>query len=76
MEEISSLTFEAAMERLKKLLEKMESAQLALDEAVAAYEESTALKKHCEAKLKQAQLRVEKIMNNDAAQSESFDEKE
>ena len=74
MKDVKDMSFEEAMDLLKKLLEKMETAQLPLEEAVAAYEQSTVLKKHCEEKLKQAQLRVEKIIGNDAAQTEPLDD--
>lgn len=74
MKDIKDMSFEEAMDILKQLLEKMETAQLPLEEAVDAYERSTALKKHCEEKLKQAQLRVEKIMNNNGSQAEPLDD--
>jgi exodeoxyribonuclease VII small subunit len=40
----------------------LESGAARLDEAISAYERGAALKGHCEAKLHEAQVRVEKIV--------------
>ena len=40
----------------------MESGQAPLERSIAIYERGAALKAHCEARLKAAQLRVEKIV--------------
>ena len=70
---VKTMSFEEAMDALKSILEKMETAQLPLGEAVSAYEYSVLLKKHCEEKLKQAQLRVEKVTDKTTLQTEPFD---
>ena len=74
MKPIAEMSFEEALESLNKLLEEMEQAQLPLDDAVAAYERSAALRKHCQEKLKTAQMRVEKVLQNDERNVERFDE--
>jgi exodeoxyribonuclease VII small subunit len=41
---------------------RLEEGSSKLDEAIAAYERGVALKRHCEAKLQEAQSKVEKIV--------------
>lgn len=59
--EPSSLTFEAALAELETIVQKLERGQLSLEESIAAYERGTRLRQHCAAKLRDAQLRVEKL---------------
>jgi exodeoxyribonuclease VII small subunit len=58
----ADLTFEAALTRLESLVQRLESGQAPLEEAVALYEEGARLKALCEERLKAAQLRVEKVV--------------
>ena len=53
--------FEQALAELEKIVQDLERGQLDLDAAITAYERGTQLKLHCEGKLREAQLRVEKI---------------
>jgi exodeoxyribonuclease VII small subunit len=59
--EVAQLSFEQALAELEKIVQDLERGQLDLDAAIAAYERGTHLKLHCEGKLREAQLRVEKI---------------
>jgi len=59
--EISGLSFEAALAELEAIVQKLERGQLDLEASIQAYERGTALRRHCEEKLKEAQLRVEKL---------------
>lgn len=59
--DVVSMTFEQALAALESIVQDLERGQLDLDSAIRAYERGTELKKHCEAKLREAQLRVEKI---------------
>ena len=59
--ETEKLSFEEALQRLEILVRELESGRIKLDDAVAAYEQATALKKLCEEKLKAAQLKIEKL---------------
>ena len=43
---------------------RLESGEAKLDDAIGAYERGAALKQHCEAKLREAQDKVEKIRLN------------
>lgn len=59
--DIAKLSFEQALEQLEDIVRQLEGGEGALDEALDAYERGALLKRHCEAKLQQAQARVEKI---------------
>jgi exodeoxyribonuclease VII small subunit len=58
---ISSLSFEDALGELETIVRSLETGQAPLDQAIGAYERGTALKNHCEAKLREAQAKIEKI---------------
>ncbi len=60
--EIAALSFEDALNELEQIVRRLESGSTKLDEALASYERGALLKRHCEAKLREAQLRVEKIV--------------
>lgn len=55
----AAVTFEAAMERLERIVQQMESAQMPLDELLERYEEGTQLVSVCQEKLKAAEQRIE-----------------
>jgi len=61
-EDIASLSFEQALAQLEKIVGELESGRTDLEQSIEAYERGSKLKAHCEAKLKEAQLRVEKIV--------------
>jgi exodeoxyribonuclease VII small subunit len=65
-DDIKRLNFEDAMKELEKIVKDLESGQVKLDEAVKAYERGAALRKHCEAKLADAKMKVEKITGSGA----------
>lgn len=58
----ADLSFEDALARLESIVQRLESGQAPLEESIALYEEGARLKALCEARLKAAQLRVEKIV--------------
>ena len=60
-ENIKGLTFEAALKELEEIVSQLDAGSIDLDKAVEAYEKGAKLKQHCEKKLKEAQLRIEKI---------------
>ena len=59
--DIENLSFEAAMSELETIVRRLEEGDVELDDAIEAYARGASLKAHCEAKLKQAQMRVDKI---------------
>ncbi len=60
-QDIAKMTFEQAMAELEQIVAQLERGQADLDASIAAYERGVALKKFCEARLKEAQGRIEKI---------------
>jgi len=73
--DVSALTFEDALAELETIVRRLEEGTAKLDEAISAYERGIVLKRHCEAKLKEAQARVEKIVvgPNGATTAEPID---
>jgi exodeoxyribonuclease VII small subunit len=59
-----TLTFEDALERLESILESMESGNTPLADLVAKFEEGSTLLKICQEKLKEAELKIEKLNIN------------
>jgi exodeoxyribonuclease VII small subunit len=60
--EVSTLSFEDALAALEAIVRGLESGQQRLEDAISAYERGAALKKHCEAKLAEAEARVQAIV--------------
>ena len=60
--DIAAMSFERALAELESIVSELESGKAELERSIQVYERGAALKAHCEAKLKEAQLRVEKIV--------------
>jgi exodeoxyribonuclease VII small subunit len=58
---IKTMTFEAAMAELEKVVRELENGSVSLEESIDFYTRGEALKKHCETKLGEAEARIEKI---------------
>lgn len=58
---IDKMSFEDALAELEAIVRRLESGEAKLDDAIAAYERGASLRAHCEAKLREAQAKVEKI---------------
>lgn len=61
-EDFSKLSFEQALQQLEAIVQQLEKGQVPLEESISIYEKGTALKAHCEAKLRDAEARIEKIV--------------
>jgi exodeoxyribonuclease VII small subunit len=61
-EDVARLSFEAAMRELEEIVSALEKGNVDLDKSIALYERGEILKKHCEALLKSAEARIEKIV--------------
>lgn len=59
--EISSYSFEKAVDELESIVARLERGDVALDESISIYERGELLKKHCETLLNAAENRIEKI---------------
>lgn len=60
-QDIEQLSFEAALAELETIVRTLEQGQAPLDESIELYQRGDRLKRHCEARLKAAQARIEKI---------------
>jgi exodeoxyribonuclease VII small subunit len=60
--EIQSLSFEEALAELEAIVGRLEAGKGSLEEAIRAYERGDALRRHCAAKLAEAQAKVSRIV--------------
>ena len=58
---VPDMTFEQAIADLEQVVTQLERGDVALENSIALYERGAQLKKHCEAKLKQAEEKVAAI---------------
>lgn len=66
--DIKGLSFEDALVELEEIVDRLERGDVKLEESIAQYERGAKLKTHCEARLKAAQVKVEKIaLSSDGA---------
>ena len=59
--DIEKLSFEQALEQLDQIVSKLEDGSAKLEESIDEYTRGIQLKKQCEAKLKEATMKVEQI---------------
>ncbi len=59
---LSQLSFEDALAELEKIVRSLEGGQQKLEDAIGSYERGALLRRHCEAKLAQAEARVQVIV--------------
>ena len=60
--DVAGLSFEDALAELEGIVRGLESGQQKLEGAIQAYERGAALRRHCEAKLAEADARVQAIV--------------
>lgn len=68
------LSFSAALERLEKIIARLEEPNLDLEEGLKLLEEGVELHKHCKSKLTQASAKISTILEED--NSDSIDSKD
>jgi len=74
--DIAALPFEKALAELEEIVRQLEQGNVALADSIRIYERGEALKGHCDALLKQAEARIEKInlgAGNAPAGTSAFD---
>jgi exodeoxyribonuclease VII small subunit len=57
----AKLSFESALEKLETIVESMETGEVPLADLLAKFEEGNKLLKHCETRLKDAELKIEQL---------------
>lgn len=72
---IEEMTFEDALKELENIVRKLETGKETLESAIENYEYGNALREHCEKKLKEAKLKVEKItkVGNNEVETVAFE---
>jgi exodeoxyribonuclease VII small subunit len=60
--DIATMSFEDALKELEQIVKRLEAGGDKLDDAIRSYERGALLKRHCEAKLREAQARVDRIV--------------
>ncbi len=60
--DIHKLSFEEALAELEKIVRALEEGRGKLEDSIRAYERGAELKRHCEAKLGEAQAKIDKIV--------------
>ena len=70
---IEKMSFEQALAELEEIVKRIDTGQENLADAVSSFERGVLLKEHCEAMLKEAKLKIEKItvVNNQISTSEA-----
>lgn len=65
--------FEASLDELEQLVEKMEHGDMSLEDSLAAYERGVGLYRRCQTALEQAELRVKLLSDpQEPASAEPF----
>lgn len=62
--DVSALSFEEALAELETIVQQLERGDVELEQSIAIYERGSALKRHCEARLQAAELKVQQIVQN------------
>lgn len=73
---VEKMSFEEALAELEGIVRQLEAGEVELEKSIAIYERGAALKAHCDARLKSAELKVEQIVQGaggPATEPASFD---
>lgn len=62
VKKIEDMSFEEALKELENSVKKIDQGNESLDASIEAFERGTLLKAHCEKKLQEAKLKIEKIV--------------
>ena len=63
---LADMPFEQALEKLEKMVEKMEEGNLPLDKMIDCFEQGTALASLCRQKLDNLEKKIELLLRDDA----------
>tara|TARA_B100001121_G_scaffold276998_1_gene266646 strand:- start:67 stop:285 length:219 start_codon:yes stop_codon:yes gene_type:complete len=59
-----TVNFEVSLQKLEKIIEKLEDGDISLEDSVKSFEEGIGLVKECQKQLSQAELKVKKLLDN------------
>ena len=71
---LKALDFETALAELETLVNRMEGGDLTLEASLAAFERGVKLTRHCQAALRDAELKVKKLTDADELEALDLDE--
>lgn len=60
--DVTGMSFEDALAELERIVRLLEEGGAKLDDAIGHYERGATLRRHCEAKLREAQAKVDRIV--------------
>jgi exodeoxyribonuclease VII small subunit len=60
--DVAAMPFEKALAELEQIVEKLEGGKVDLEQSIAIYARGQALKERCDALLKDAEAKIEKIV--------------
>ena len=74
-EDIRAMSFEQALEELRGIVDGLERGDGSLDQSIKAYERGSLLRMHCDAKLREAHMKIEQIRvkSDGSADTDPFD---
>jgi exodeoxyribonuclease VII small subunit len=59
--DIATMSFEDALRELEQIVHRLEAGDVPLDDSIRIYERGAALKAYCDKRLKEAELKIEKV---------------
>jgi exodeoxyribonuclease VII small subunit len=59
--DIATISFEQALEKLEAIIAKLSDGKISLDEMIKLHDEANKLHNHCQKKLDEAKMQIEKI---------------
>jgi len=65
--DVTNLSFEEALSQLEGIVKSLEGGRSTLAQAISEYERGTALRRYCEAKLAEAEAKVQSVVESGAA---------
>lgn len=60
--DIAKLSFEEALAELEDIVQRLEAGDVSLEDSIEIYTRGALLKRHCEAKLRAAEEKIEKVV--------------
>lgn len=60
-DDLKEMTFESALRELEGIVQRLERGDVPLDESIALYARGEALRKQCQARLADAEARIQKL---------------
>jgi exodeoxyribonuclease VII small subunit len=72
--DLAEVDFESALTELEALVERMEAGELSLEESLSAFERGVKLTRHCQSALKNAELKVKVLTEQNTLEDLDLDD--